>query len=54
MEEYIGIRQKTIAVYVATCWILTKCRQSEQKRGVVPRLWWWEQPMDLDIENTFG
>jgi hypothetical protein len=43
-----------IAVYVATRPILNKCRQGKQKRGAVPHLWWWEQPMDLDIEDTFG
>jgi hypothetical protein len=54
MEEYIGIRWQTIAVYVATPLILNKCRQGEQKRGAVPCLWWWEQPMDLDVKGTFG
>jgi hypothetical protein len=54
MEEYIGIRRQTIMVYVATRPILTKCRQDEQKREAVPHLWWWEQLMDLDVENTFG
>jgi hypothetical protein len=54
MEEYIGIRQQMIAVYVATRLILNECRQGERKRGAVPNLWWWEQPMDLDAKNTFG
>ncbi len=54
MEEYIGIRRQTIAVYLATHLILNKCRQGEQKRGAVPCLWWWEQSMDLDVEDTFG
>ncbi len=54
MEEYIGIRWQTIAVYMATCLILNECRQGKQKRGAVPRLWWWEQPMDLDVKNIFG
>ncbi len=54
MEEYIGIRRQTIAVYVATRPILNECRQGKQKRGAVPCLWWWEQPMDLDVEDTFG
>jgi hypothetical protein len=53
-EEYIGIRRQTIKVYVTTRPILNKCRQGKQKRGAVPRLWWWEQPMDLDVEDTFG
>jgi hypothetical protein len=54
MEEYIGIRWQMIAVNLAICPILNKCRQGKQKRGAVPRLWWWEQPMDLDVNNTFG
>jgi hypothetical protein len=54
MEEYIGIRGETIAVYVATRLILNECRQGKRKRGAVPRLWWWEQSMDLDVEETFG
>ncbi len=54
MEDYIGIRRQTITVYVATHPVLTECRQGKQKRGAVSHLWWWEQPMDLDVENTFG
>ncbi len=54
MEEYIGIRWQTIAVYLATRPILNKCRQGKQKRGAVPRLWWSEQPMYLDVKDTFG
>jgi hypothetical protein len=54
IEEYISIRRQMIAVFVATCPILNKCRQVKQKRGAVPRLWWWEQPMDLDVKDTFG
>ncbi len=54
MEEYIGIRRQMIAMYVATRPILTKCRQGKRKGGAVSRLWWWEQPMDLDVKNTFG
>ncbi len=53
MEEYIGIRWQRIAVYVATHLILNKCRQGKQKRGAVPCLWWWEQPIDLDVKDTF-
>jgi hypothetical protein len=54
MEEYIGIRWQTMAVYVATRLILHKCRQGERKRGAIPCLWWSEQLMDLDIEDTIG
>ncbi len=54
LEEYITIHRQTIAVYVATCLILHKCRQGEQKRGAVPHRWWWEQQMDLDVNDAAG
>jgi hypothetical protein len=54
MEEYIGFRRQMIAVYMATRPIFNKCRQGKRKRGAVPHIWWWEQPMDLDIKDTFG
>jgi hypothetical protein len=54
MEEYITIIWQTIAVYVVTHSTLNKCRKGQQKRGAVSCLWWWEQPMDLDVVDTFG
>jgi hypothetical protein len=54
MEEYILARRQTIAVYVATRPILDECRQGERKRGAIPRRWWWEQPMDLDVHDAIG
>ncbi len=54
MQEYIIIQWQMITVYVATCPILNKCRLGKQKRGVVPCLWRWDQPMDLDVNDTFG
>jgi hypothetical protein len=53
-EESIAVRRQMIAVYVATRPILHKCRQGERKRGAVPHRWWWEQQMDLDVNNTIG
>ncbi len=43
-----------IAVYVATRPILIECRQGEWKRGAVPHRWWWEQQMDLDVNDAIG
>jgi len=43
-----------IAVYVATRPILIECRQGERKRGAVPYCWWWEQQMDLDVNDATG
>ena len=54
LEEYITIRRQTIAVYVATRPNLVKCRQGEQKRGVAPHCWWWEQQMVLDVNDATG
>jgi len=41
-------------VYVTTRPILTECRQGERKRGAVPHRWWWEQQMDLDVNDATG
>ena len=54
LKEYIAVCQQTIAVYVATRPILTKCRQGKQNRGAVPHRWWWEQQMGLDIHDATG
>jgi len=54
LEEYITVRQQTIAVYVATRPIINKCRQGERKRGAVLHRWWSEQQMDLDVIGTIG
>jgi hypothetical protein len=54
MEEYIAVRRQRIAVYVTTRPILHECRQGERKRGAVPHCWWWEQQMDLDVNETTG
>ena len=39
-------------VRVATRPILDECKRSERKRGAIPRQWWWEQPMDLEVDAT--
>ena len=54
MSEYILIRRQTIAAYVATRPILDECRRGERKRGAIPRRWWWEQPMDLEVHDATG
>jgi hypothetical protein len=54
LAEYITVRRKTITVYVVTRPVLTKCRQGERKRGAVPHRWWWEQQMDLDVNDAIG
>jgi hypothetical protein len=54
----IGVSQpicrQTIVVYPATWPVLIECRQGKQKRGAVPHCWWWEQQMDLDVNDAIG
>ena len=54
LVEYITICRQMITVYVATRPILNECRQGERKRGAVPHRWWWEQQMDLGVNDATG
>ncbi len=54
LVEYITICLQTIVVYVVPHPIFNECRQGERKRGAVPHRWWWEQQMDLDVNNAIG
>ncbi len=54
LVEYITVHWQTIAVYVATRPILNECRKGERKRGAVPHRWWWEQHMDLHVNDATG
>jgi hypothetical protein len=54
LAEYITVRWQMIAVYVASRPILNECRQGKQKRGAVLHRWWWEQQMDLDVNDAIG
>jgi hypothetical protein len=48
MAAYIQSRRQTIATYVAMRPIFTACVEGKQRRELMPRQWWWEQPMCLD------
>jgi hypothetical protein len=50
----IQVRCQTIGTYVATRPISTACQEGEQRRGLMPRMWWWEQPVSLDAINVIG
>jgi hypothetical protein len=52
IDTYIKKRRDTIAQYVATQPIFTQCLDGEQRRGSMPRQWWWEQPMSLDDDDA--
>jgi hypothetical protein len=46
--HYIDMRRETIAKYVVGRSIFAECQGADQRRGSVPRRWWWEQRMCLD------
>ncbi len=54
IQHYIDEHRQTIAAYVVDRSIFTECRESERRRGLVPRQWWWEQRMCLDANNATG
>ena len=52
IREYIEVRQNTIAAGIVNRPILKLCVDQEPVRGTVRRLWWWEQPMDIDLASA--
>jgi hypothetical protein len=48
IQHYSNVRRQTIARYVVDHSIFAKCREADQRRGLVPRQWRWEQRMCLD------
>ncbi|KAL7525953.1 hypothetical protein ACHAXR_001230 [Thalassiosira sp. AJA248-18] len=50
IRQYIEVRRQTIAVYIVDRPIFSCCiRDGERMRGTSPRIWWWQQSMDLDL-----
>ena len=54
IAKYMKVRCQRIATYVATRSIFMGCVGSKRRRGLMPRQWWWEQPMCLDAEDAIG
>ena len=48
IEPYVQVRRARILQWVEDRPILKLCWEAERRRGTTPRLYWWEQPMDLD------
>ena len=48
IEHYVQVRRARIMRWVIDRAILKLCRLAERRRGTTPRLYWWEQPMELD------
>ena len=51
LVEYIQVRRQTIVTYIAMRPNLTACMEGKRRRGLIPRQWWWEQPMCLNATN---
>ena len=49
VKEYINTRRATIAMYVVNRPIFRECQEGERRRGSMPRRWWWEQELGLDV-----
>ena len=52
IREYIEVRRNTIAAGIVNRPIFKLCVDQETVRGTVRRLWWWEQPMDIDLASV--
>ena len=48
IEHCVQVRRARIIPWVEERPILKLCREAERRRGTTPRLYWCEQPMDLD------
>ena len=49
VKEYINTCRAMIAMYVVNHPILWECHEGEWRRGSMPRQWWWEQELSLDV-----
>ena len=47
--HYVQKRRRTIAVYIVDRPIFDLCKEGRRRQGTSPRIYWWEQPMDLDL-----
>ena len=51
IRKYIAERRHNIHRSIADRPILDECREAERQRGSPPRLYWWEQEMELDLSE---
>ena len=52
IAHYIGVLRNTILEYVVNRPIYEACREGVRRRGMAPRQWWWEQPMNLNDDDA--
>jgi hypothetical protein len=49
VKDYIDTHRSTIAMYVVNRLIFWECQEGERMRGSMPRQWWWEEELALDV-----
>ena len=49
--EYIADRRRNILLTIVDRPILEECRRAERRRGIPPRLYWWEKEVELDLSE---
>ncbi len=45
IQHYIDVRRQMIVKYLVDHSIFAECQGAGQRRGLVPRQWWWGQKM---------
>ena len=51
IAEYIAARRHNILRTIADCLILEEYRGAERRQGSPPRLYWWEQEVELELSS---
>ena len=54
ITHYVEVMRQTIACFIVHRPIFDFCLEAERLRGTSLRQWWWEQQMDLELEEARG
>ncbi len=54
ISHYIGVRQQHVANFIVNQTIFQLCLEGVRKRVSAPRLFWWEQPLDLEAAGLLA
>ncbi len=49
ITHYIEVRRQSVAAYIVNRPIFKQCVEGRRGRGSSSHLYWWEQPIDLDL-----
>ena len=51
IADYVGQRRAHIARKVSGRPVLGECKEAHRRRGSVPRAYWWEQDLDMELPD---